>query len=85
MSIANDFGKPNYSKDKVQFENLREALKEQVEIHPYEYQKGEYVAAKRLTPIPFLDDKNSIRFLYCGLEITINNDGTWDWEDTTGG
>ena len=67
------------------FEILREELRKQVETVPYEFGPGKFTTTTRLDPIPYLDDPDQIRLLFCGLELYLSKNGTWGWGDTTGG
>jgi hypothetical protein len=72
-----------------QIEIVKQLLKEATEIVPYEFDglHGEKIqtTTKRVTPIPILHNKGEIYLQFCGWSINLFDDGTWDWEDTTGG
>lgn len=75
--------------DREFFEILRDELRKCVEAVPYvfkdEHNVFKSVPSKIITAIPYLDRPEDISFLYCGFEVTLTPDGTWHWEDTTGG
>ena len=39
----------------------------------------------RVEMIPILHNKDRLFLQMCGWSINLYDDGTWDWEDTTGG
>lgn len=43
------------------------------------------VKRKRICPIPITHNKGKIYLQFCGWSINLYDDGTWCWEDTTGG
>lgn len=44
-----------------------------------------HTTSKQATLIPILHNKDKIYLQFCGWSINLLNDGTWHWEDTTGG
>lgn len=73
--------------DPQQLKLLQSELKQQVIVEDYEYEPGKVIKGgkKYLDPIPYLDWPDKITLLFSGLEITLKQDGTWHWDDTTGG
>lgn len=43
------------------------------------------VESTTVSPIPILHNENKIFLQFCGWSINLYDDGTWCWEDTTGG
>lgn len=72
-------------------ELLKVALSECIETRPYPIinpstkEVQSYVVSKMVGAIPYLHREDNIALLFCGFEIILNKDGTWSWQDTTGG
>lgn len=67
---------------------VKRLLKDETEIIPYIINVGGKrieTTTTRVTPIPILHNKNLIILQFCGWSINLSADGTWEWEDTTGG
>ncbi len=62
--------------DKI--DQLKLLLKEE---HEYEVMKTE----RDIPVLPIVHIPDEIHLQFCGWCIILNSDGTWDWEDTTGG
>jgi hypothetical protein len=64
------------------FTALREVLTEEVQREKAELSR---LRPGEVSVMPLLENPDSIRLLFCGWQVTLRPDGTWDWEDTTGG
>lgn len=68
-----------YTITKEQFETVRNFLNE--EIPPLS--SSGCIPASKVFPI--LHNKDTIILQFCGWSINLHSDGTFGWEDTTGG
>ena len=67
---------------------VKELLKEETKILPYSFEylgKTVNTTTKKADFIPILHNEGKIYLQFCGWSINLLNDGTWHWEDTTGG
>ena len=87
MENAENWHKKNCSADCV--DEVKKLLKEETETVPYFYTdmngKEAETTTTQVTPIPILHNEGKIYLQFCGWSINLLNDGTWHWEDTTGG
>ncbi len=77
---------------------MSDALKNAEDWHKANQSKGSIDLVKRLisedttvnkngtqTPLLITHNEGKIYFQFCGWSLNIYDDGTWCWEDTTGG
>lgn len=82
LQDAEDWHKKNHSNGNI--DKVKELLREETETIPY-VTKIINTTTERVTPIPILHNKGLIYLQFCGWSINLHDDGTWCWEDTTGG
>ena len=67
---------------------VKKLLRKETEVIPYNYTlngKECKTTGKQVTPIPILHNHGEIYLQFCGWSINLYKDGTWCFEDTTGG
>jgi hypothetical protein len=87
MKNSEDWHKKNASAGCI--DEVKRFLKEETETVPYFYTDAEgkerETTTTQVTPIPILHNEGKIFLQFCGWSINLLDDGTWYWEDTTGG
>ena len=68
-----------------QIKIVKKLLEEATETVPYIITAGDRVIKTTARPIPILHNSGKIYLQFCGWSINLFDDGTWHWEDTTGG
>ncbi len=68
---AEKWHKKHHSKNQINF--VKDSLKQEIEID------------RQIRFIPISHNKDKIYLQFCGWSINLLEDGTWHWEDTTGG
>ena len=71
------------------FAFVKKLLKDETKIVPYcvsvKNNEMVYADSPQVTAIPILHNDKEIILQLCGWSINLHEDGTWEWEDTTGG
>ncbi len=66
-------------------EKVKELLIDATEKIPVVASQDVITVRRQVTPIPILHNEGKIYLQFCGWSINLYDDGTWCWEDTTGG
>lgn len=83
MKQCEDWHKKNSSAGCI--DEVKILLKREIKVSPYDIGNGKTTVIKEVSPIPILHNKGKIFLQFCGWSINLLDDGTWYWEDTTGG
>jgi len=86
MNEVDRWHKENLSKGQV--DEVKEFLKEETKTVPYVYTydgKECTTTSQIVNPIPIIHNEGKIYLQFRGWSINLYDDGTWCWEDTTGG
>lgn len=78
----------NWHKSQSQIDIVKELLKGEIQTVPYiTTVNGKIIntTTQKSDCIPILHNEGEIFLQFCGWSINLNEDGTWFWEDTTGG
>ena len=83
---AEDWHKENRSEGNI--DTVKKLLKKETQVVKDYFYMGETkinTTSKKVSPIPILHNEGKIFLQFCGWSINLLDDGTWHWEDTTGG
>ena len=86
MTNAEKWHKENCSEGNI--DKVKDLLKKASETFSYPLRIGvtTYTTVRtQVSPIPILHNEGKIYLQFCGWSINLLDDGTWHWEDTTGG